>query len=145
MEACIQTRVEELYNDYNDVLDFHVMLVDGAGPHEGRVEIVYRGEHGTICDSYWGKTDARVVCKMLRYENGGYPYGRFPFVSSPFGNGTGEILLDEMDCTGDEGSLLGCKHRGINRYADVDCYCKHDRDAGVKCKAPVTHSRFWPR
>ena len=72
MEACIQTRVEEVYNDFNDVLDFHVMLVDGAGPHEGRVEIVYRGQHGTICDNYWGKTDARVVCKMLGYENGGF-------------------------------------------------------------------------
>ena len=132
MEACIQTGVEVLYNDYNDVLNFHVMLVDGEGHHEGRVEIIYRGQHGTICDNYWGYPEARVVCKMLGYESGGYPYPN-PFERSPFGNGTGEILLDEIGCTGEEGSLLGCKHKGIGGYDDVGSDCHHGRDAGVRC------------
>ena len=128
MDGCIQTRLEELYNDYNDVLDFHVMLVDGPTPNKGRLEIIYRGQHGTICDHYWGYNDARVACKMLGYEKGGYAY-----TGSHFGNGTGEILLDKIECTGEESSLLGCTHRGIKGYDDVGSYCHHGRDAGVKC------------
>ena len=129
MDACLQARVEELYNDFNEVLDFHVMLVDGAGPHEGRVEIVYRGQHGTICDYYWNNyRNGNVLCKMLGYEAVDYQY-----IGSYFGNGTGEILLDKVECTGEEGSLLGCKHRGIKGYDDVSSYCHHGRDAGVKC------------
>ena len=87
MEACVQTRVAKLYDDFNDVLDFHVMLVNGAGPHEGRVEIVYRGQHGTICDTLWDYREATVVCKMLGYGRGGYPYR-----GSRFGNGTGKYF-----------------------------------------------------
>ena len=128
MEACIQTRIEKLYDDFNDVLDFHVMLVGGAEQRKGRVEIVYRGQHGTICDYNWDYNDAKVVCKMLGYENGGYPVS-----GSHYGNGTGEILLDKVECTGEEASLLGCKHRGIKGYDDVGTYCHHGRDAGVMC------------
>ena len=129
MEACIQTRVEKLYDDFNDVLDFHVMLVGGAEQRKGRVEIVYRGQHGTICDYNWDMyRNADVVCKMLGYEIGGYPVS-----GSYYGNGTGEILLDKLECTGEEASLLGCKHRGIKGYDDVGTYCHHGRDAGVMC------------
>ena len=129
MDACLQARVAELYNDFNEVLDFHVMLVDGAGPHEGRVEIVYRGQHGTICDIFWNNyKNTNVLCKMLGYEAGGYP-----LMGSHFGDGTGEILLDKVECTGEEGSLLGCKHRGISGYDDVSSHCHHGRDAGVRC------------
>ena len=130
IDVCLQTRLEELYSDFDDVLNFHVMLVDGAGPHEGRVEIIYEGRHGTICDAKWNYKEARVVCKMLGY--GFDRYGR-AYISSYFGNGTGEILLDSMECTGEEGSLLACKHRGINGYDEVGSYCHHGRDAGVRC------------
>ena len=138
MDTCIQTRLEELYNDFNDVMDFHVMLMGGSGPHEGRVEIIYQGRHGTVCaygwdsdeyDFYWGWNDANVVCRML-----GYTDVQQVFQGGKFGNGTGEILLDEVKCAGDEGSLLACKHRGIGGDKDVHTYCDHDDDAGVRCK-----------
>ena len=129
MDACIQTRLAELYDDFNDVMDFHVMLVGGSGPHEGRVEIIYQGRHGTVCDYYWDTKDAKVVCKMLGYEA-----VRNAYRGSHFGNGTGKILFDLVDCTGDEGSLLACKHRGIGGDRDVGFYCHHGRDAGVRCR-----------
>ena len=128
LDACIQSRVTKLYNDYNEVLDFHVMLVDGTGPHEGRVEIIYRGRHGTICDYNWDYRDAAVVCRML-----GYGYGGHAFRGSEFGNGLGETFLDNMACTGDERSLLACKHRGIKGYDNVGPNCHHGRDASVRC------------
>ena len=129
MDVCIQTRLEGLYNDFNDVMNFHVMLVGGAGPYEGRVEIIFKGRHGTVCDYWWSLNDAAVACKMLGYNGAQYPY-----TSNLVGNGTGEILLDRLQCTGDESSLLACKHRGIGGDGDVGSYCHHGRDASVVCK-----------
>ena len=51
IDACIQTRMAEFYGDLDSVLDVHVMLVGGRGPHEGRVEIIYHGIHGVVCGS----------------------------------------------------------------------------------------------
>ena len=47
-------------------------LVGGLSPNEGRVEICWNGNWGTICDSFnrWYSSNAvEVVCKQL-----GYPY-----------------------------------------------------------------------
>ena len=56
---------QNLCNDH-----FSVRLMDGAGPHEGRVEIRYMGKWGTVCDNVWDDLDARVVCRTLNMEGG---------------------------------------------------------------------------
>ena len=45
-----------------------------------------------------------------------------------FGQGSGSILLDEVQCTGNEVSIFSCSHNSIG-YHD----CSHSEDAGVVC------------
>ena len=42
-----------------------VRLADQVSNIEGRVEVCYNGEWGTICARQWGRLDARVVCRQL--------------------------------------------------------------------------------
>ena len=46
-----------------------VRLVDGSGPHEGRVEICVNEAWGTICSDSWNSFDAKVVCRQLGYTS----------------------------------------------------------------------------
>ena len=45
----------------------NIRLVGGARRNEGRVEVRYRGEWGTVCDHSWGEVDALVACRSLGY------------------------------------------------------------------------------
>ena len=50
------------------------------------------------------------------------------FDRARFGQGTGEILLDELNCMGEESRLIDCPANpiGVNN-------CGHSEDAGVRC------------
>ena len=50
--------------------------------------------------------------------------------SSTFGQGTGPITLDDLQCTGLEYRLIDCAHRGLGVHG-----CSHSEDVGVRCIA----------
>ena len=101
-----------------------VKLVGGSSYNEGRVEVNYNGEWGTVCDDGWDDTDAGVVCRQLGLGLSGTAIG-----SAGFGQGSGPILLDSVFCNGSEPVLARCVHPGISVIAS----CNHTNDAGVRC------------
>ena len=44
-----------------------VRLVGGSNPLEGRVEVCFFNQWGTICDTMWGTEEAEVVCQQLGF------------------------------------------------------------------------------
>ena len=44
-----------------------VRLVNGRAVNNGRLEICYNNQWGTVCDNSFSNTDARVVCRQLGY------------------------------------------------------------------------------
>ena len=105
-----------------------VQLVGGSNAREGRVEVTYGGRKGTVCDDGWDNKDAQVVCRMLGFSGGNALQGPSSTGGHNFGAGTGEILLDNVECTGSEQSSFDCKHNGIGVQN-----CGHGEDAGVRC------------
>ena len=108
----------------NAIIDAIIRLVGGSSYNEGRVEVYYNGEWGTVCDDGWDDTDAGVVCRQLGFGLSGTAIG-----SAGFGQGSGSILLDNILCTGNESMLFQCGHLGFN----VTRSCSHTEDAAVRC------------
>ncbi|KAG7476307.1 hypothetical protein MATL_G00081520 [Megalops atlanticus] len=91
--------------------------------NEGRVEVYYNGEWGTVCDDDFSIHAAHVVCREL-----GYLEAKSWSPSSKYGRGEGRIWLDNVHCTGQEASLALCPSNGFG-VSD----CKHTEDVGVAC------------
>lgn len=96
----------------------------GPSRCSGRVEVYNQGSWGTVCDDNWGRSNSEVLCRELNcgpFKNGAF-----------FGEGKGQIWLDDVICTGSESSILNCQHRtfGVNN-------CQHTEDAGVVCSDTV--------
>lgn len=98
-------------------------LNGGTNKLEGRVEVLYQGIWGTICDDGWDDIDASVVCTELGFLNG------TATLPSKFGSGTGSVWLNQVTCLGNESKLSHCVHSG----AGIIGNCSHSQDIGVQC------------
>ncbi|XP_071128570.1 scavenger receptor cysteine-rich domain-containing protein DMBT1-like isoform X5 [Mytilus edulis] len=111
--------------DTKPVSGIRVELVNGNAPNRGRVEIIRNGVRGTVCDDRWDDNDATVICRMLGYKRGGTAVSE-----AIYGEGSGKIILDDVECDGEETSIEDCTHSG---WGVSNCH--HTEDAGVRCIA----------
>jgi hypothetical protein len=105
-------------------------LVDGGSSMDGRLEVkLDNGTWGTVCDDNFYDEAAAVACRML-----GHGATRAKAYSQAyFGKGSLPIVLDDVNCTGQEGSFYDCsKTFGSN--------CQHSEDVGVRCNPPGRHA-----
>ncbi|XP_063178325.1 antigen WC1.1-like, partial [Chroicocephalus ridibundus] len=100
-----------------------VRLVNGPGRCAGRVEIYYQGSWGSICDDGWDRSDAAVVCRQLGCGGALEAVG-----SARFGEGSAQIWLESVNCSGAEAALWDCPAGSWGQHD-----CGHKEDAGVVC------------
>lgn len=102
----------------------------GPSRCSGRVEVLHNNKWGTVCDDFMNLALTIVVCREL---NCGWALavkgGAF------FGEGTGDIWLDDVQCTGNEQSIHDCRHKAYGSTS-----CSHKEDVGVICSGQLDFS-----
>ena len=98
----------------------------------GRVKVFADGQWGTICEDGWDINDAHVICRQL-----GFPSAIKAFSSATHGQGSGQIWIHSLECTGNESHIYECSHNDYN--------CDHSGDASVECSSiiPWWHELHW--
>ena len=101
----------------------------GGGAHrcEGRVEVEYKGQWGTVCDDGWDLNAVAVVCRELSC---GAANGTLSgTVYQPPASEEQRVVIQGVECSGMEDTLAQCK-------LDDDVFdCSHAEDAGAQCES----------
>ena len=131
-----------------------IRLASGPTSNQGRVELCINETWGTVCDDELDNDIARVVCRQLGYITDGklisfctiialffflclsyyilcFVGARY-FSRAHYGSGTGNIFLDQVECSGCENDLLACSYSPIGNH---NCY--HTEDIGVSCSSAI--------
>ncbi|XP_052809341.1 scavenger receptor class A member 5-like [Mya arenaria] len=101
-----------------------IRLRNGSTQSEGRLEVFHNGTWGTICDDGTDINFAKVVCRQLGYATDNVVVRTGAY----FGAGSGQIMLDDVSCQGDEIVIDLCM---FNRWGQHNC--GHNEDVGVTC------------
>jgi len=109
---------------------------------EGRLEVWYKGEWGTVCDDGFDDNDAVVVCRTFGFTGGAKLHAGYGFYSWDNDNnvnemdvgkvGSGVIWLTSVNCVGTEASFFECPVVANKaNWGNTDCY--HWEDVFMKC------------
>nr|XP_022312051.1 scavenger receptor cysteine-rich type 1 protein M130-like [Crassostrea virginica] len=122
--TAVQTSLQSVNEKIDYLFDYRIHLVNGSNSNSGRVELFHLRQWWTVCDDGFDTNAAKVVCRMLgKSTTNAVAYGK-----AHFGQGKGNILMDDLVCTGTELDLSKCKHNDLGMND-----CGHDEDAGVYC------------
>ncbi|XP_059832160.1 deleted in malignant brain tumors 1 protein-like [Hypanus sabinus] len=99
-----------------------VKLEAGTDACSGRLEVQFGETWSTVCDLHWDWNNSNVVCNQLQCGVAVSVLG-----GAYFGEGTGPILKNDLQCKGNESSLSDCSV-GSRTYD-----CSHRNDVSLKC------------
>ncbi|RDD42227.1 Deleted in malignant brain tumors 1 protein [Trichoplax sp. H2] len=88
----------------------------------GRVEIYSGGSWNSICIQGFSSGSALVICRQLGFKS----YKSYHVSYKSYADATGGILMDSLNCTGHEQTILKCPY---NIYTK----CNHNQDVAVEC------------
>ena len=114
------------------------------------MEICFNNAWGTICSDGFGSQDAEFICRQTTYPFNGEismiitvlmvlhiimvitwicAAGTVVFrQADQFGQGSGPIFLNQLNCNGDEDQVLACGRGPLGLHS-----CSHAEDTGVRC------------
>ncbi|WAQ95358.1 NETR-like protein [Mya arenaria] len=97
----------------------------GGNAHKGRVEVQIDGEWNSLCKDTFRTAEAEVVCSMLGFSarKAKAHFGAY------YGEGQGDIVVDELRCSGIEEDISECKSKDWLSQTN----CNHNEDAAVEC------------
>ncbi|ELU09534.1 hypothetical protein CAPTEDRAFT_123226, partial [Capitella teleta] len=87
----------------------------------GRLEVLFAGQWGTVCDDGFTDASAAVICRSLDL-----PSLHATGIHN-FGGGDGPIYLDQVTCSGAD-DARACQHAGWGAHD-----CTHEEDLGIDC------------
>lgn len=116
-----------IFVDTSAPVTLSVRVQGGTQPYNGRVEVLYNGEWGTICNSGWDINDARAFCRQLGYVDA-VATGVVSDYTYP--SGSGRIWQTNVDCTGQERRFGECFFTEM--WGDTGS-CDHSMDVAVQC------------
>lgn len=93
---CTSANSESFYNP-------GIRLVDGTSHSNGRLELQWNGQWGTICNrwGYWDYRDTLVACRHLGFLGAKRHY---------IHPGSGPVYMRSVHCNGKEESLWDCRY-----------------------------------
>ena len=105
----------------------------GLGIREGRLEVCVNNAWGAVCsDDRFGVAEAYVACNQV----GGYQRESGEEIAVL--EGSGVVFLFELNCDGDEESLLQCQSFHTDNFE-----CASGQDVAIRCTGnffPFVHT-----
>ncbi|KAL9984304.1 hypothetical protein ACROYT_G006580 [Oculina patagonica] len=116
--------------------DTKIRLTGHNASYAGRVEVFSHGVWGrvmqlpyscdqAVCDQ-WSQKEATVVCRQL-----GFPGAITALSYSPFGDGSGQVLMNNVKCTGSEKTIQQCRY---SDWVSSSVPGDYRYEVGVICK-----------
>uniref|UniRef100_A0A4W3GCS2 SRCR domain-containing protein n=1 Tax=Callorhinchus milii TaxID=7868 RepID=A0A4W3GCS2_CALMI len=102
--------------------EWHLRLESGGSRCDGRVEIYHDGTWGRLLDDSWNISDGDVICRQLNCGSAISVYN-----SSQYGEGTGPVWINNVQCAGTETHIWNCPHSTVASSSGTS------RDVGVLC------------
>ncbi len=146
------TAIDKSLGDNLEFASFLPAPSQGNEGKRGRLQIRHGDKAYAICNTGFGREEAQVACRQLGETHAGASFS--PLTQNDFRNtdtsnttwsswrhffsmvallGT-PVLLDQVECTGNESRLVDCKHLGLGVVSGG--FCPAINFAAVSCAPP---------